>query len=133
MNTMKRMASRVALRYLKANPPSQLDGMDRRAGMNLINKVIQSAKLNGIFHDDHWEPVQRIWSAMTKAGFDWNLEKNWYDKDKEGNPSAKTWTFQVEWKDKAGKTQVAHGRVVASGAGSVKEPLDRYDVVAYVS
>lgn len=126
-------AQRVAARYLKADQPSILDGSDRRQGLAIANKVIQSAKLQGLFADDHWEPVQRIWSALTKAGIDFSQEKNWYEKDKQGNPSSKTWTFQVNWKGPNDKPLTAYGRVVASGAGSVREPLDRYDVTAYVS
>lgn len=126
------LTQRVATRWLQANTPSVLDGLDRRAAMNMANKIIQSAKLSGFFHDSSWAPVQRIWKALTDKGIDWELEKNWYDKDERGNPSTKTWTFRITWKDKAGRPQVGHGRVVASGGGSVDEPLDRYDVTAYV-
>jgi len=124
---------RVATRYLHANTPNVLDGLDRRQALNVVNKAIQSAGLNGFFNDQYWAPVQRIWKALDKAGVHHMLEKTWYDKDANGNPSSKTWAFVVEWTDAKGKPQKAHGRVVASGGGSVQEPLDRYDVTAYVS
>lgn len=126
------LAQRVAARYLKANEPSVLDGLDRRQAVNVINKTIQTADLKGFFSDQFWAPVQRIWKALDKRGIQHTLEKTWYDKDDSGNPSTKTWLFKVEWKDAKGKPQVAHGRVVASGGGSVSDPLSRYDVTAYV-
>jgi hypothetical protein len=128
------LTRRVASRWIAAQEgPGLLDGFDRRQAVAAVNKIIASAKLDGIFRDAHWEPIQRIWAAMNKANLDWYHIKNWYDKDKEGNPSAKTWAVGIEWKDKAGKNQEMHVRVIASGAGSVKEPLDAYDVVALVS
>jgi len=127
-------ASRVASRWLQANSvPNILDGFDRRQALAVANKAIGTANLKGIFRDQYWAPVQRIWAALTKAGIDWEMERSWYDKDAQGNPASKIWTFTIQWKDKNGRPQVAHGRVVASGAGSVSDPLDAYDVVAYVS
>jgi len=110
-----------------------LDGLDRRQALTVINKTIQSAGLRGFFSDQYWAPVQRIWKELDKMGIDHALGKTWYDKDNQGNPSTKTWAFTVQWTDAKGKAQTAHGRVIASGAGSVNDPLEKYDVTAYVS
>ena len=48
-----------------------------------------------------------------------------------GNPNAKTWYVQVDYNDKRGRPQSIYGRVRAAGAGTVEDPLSRYDIVAY--
>lgn len=112
---------------------NSLEGMDKRMGLRRINAVIAGAHLNGIFRDDNWTPIQKLWREFEQAGIPVDLIGTNYTKDDQGNPNAKTWKFTIEWSGPTGQPIVAHGQVVASGAGSVREPLDAYDVVAYVS
>ena len=44
-------------------------------------------------------------------------------------PSRKEWEFKVKWFDKNNKQQEMGGYVTAAGAGSVQDPLDKYDIV----
>lgn len=108
-----------------------LNGMDKRTGLRRINAVIAGAHLNGIFRDDNWTPIQRLWREFDKANIPANLTGTFYTKDDQGNPNSKTWKFAVEWIGPNEQPVIVHGQVIASGAGSVKEPLDAYDVVAY--
>jgi len=48
-------------------------------------------------------------------------------------PMRKIWQFEIPFTSERGRKGTLYGRVVAAGAGSVEEPLDKYDVTAYVS
>jgi len=45
----------------------------------------------------------------------------------------KVWTFEIEFINARGKRDTLYGVLTAAGAGSVQEPLSKYDVTAYVS
>jgi hypothetical protein len=48
--------------------------------------------------------------------------------DKTMPPQRKTWKFEIRFTNPKGKQNVMYGALVAAGAGSVKDPLDRYDI-----
>ena len=110
---------------------SKIDGMDKRKAVNVINREI-GPLTKGLFKDNHWRPIKDIWEVLDGMDLDWNLTSNRYRKE-DGVPVGKEWMFEVFFINKKGKKQKLYGTVVASGAGSLKDPLDRYDVVAYVS
>ena len=43
-------------------------------------------------------------------------------------PTRKEWHFEIHWDNDKGKYSKMGGVVTASGAGSVDDPLSRYDV-----
>ena len=51
-------------------------------------------------------------------------------------PVRKIWSFEIHFLNnigKEGKAAVIHGNITAAGAGSVEDPLDRYDVTVTLS
>ncbi len=86
----------------------------------------------GIWHDDYWNAPHRILEILRevceKAEYEFDLGKSWYDKDDDNNPCRKTWRFQIT----NPKGKVRYGYMVASGCGSVKDPLERYDVIVSI-
>ena len=70
---------------------------------------------------------------MDAAVINWVMTDNKYRHDERGRPSAKEWKFEVYFHDKNQRFKTLYGIVIAAGAGSVEDPLDRYDLVAYVS
>ncbi len=92
-----------------------------------INKVIAAAS-KGFFSDDAWEGVSQVWNAIRTLGVDVNITFTKYDNDSNNIPCRKTWGFEVLVNNKT-----YYGRLVAAGAGSVTDPLDKYDIIAYVS
>lgn len=116
-----------------AAAPNALDGLDKRTGLRRINAVIAGAHLNGIFRDNTWAPIQKLWRAFDQAGIQVDLTGSLYTKDDKGIPNSKTWKFTVEWQGPKGQPVTVYGQVMASGAGSVQDPLDAYDVVAYAN
>jgi hypothetical protein len=129
------MVQRVVARYTKnANAGiNSLDGMDKRAGLRRINTVIGNAHLNGIFRDSHWTPIQKLLKDFVDEGIPVVIRSSNYDTDNRGTPISKTWNFQVDWKGPRGQPVTAYGRIVAAGAGSVDDPMEAYDVVAYAN
>jgi hypothetical protein len=43
-------------------------------------------------------------------------------------PVRKIWKFEVKFVNNRDKDDVLYGRITAAGAGSVEDPLERYDV-----
>ena len=86
----------------------------------------------GFFSDEYWDGVKQATTALRAAGYDWDITSSRYEHDEDGKPLRKVWTFEIRPEgDHAFKP--FQGVLVASGAGSVADPLDRYDVTGYVS
>ena len=103
--------------------------MTRNTFKNRINKIL-SDKSTGIFSDDYWKPIYGIWDALNAAGYHVNQMGSQYgDRNDTGVATSKTWEFEIEME----KGKPLYGVIVASGCGSVDDPLSRYDIVAYCS
>ncbi len=92
-----------------------------------INKII-GATSKGFFSDESWTGVHNVWNAIRNMGVDLDVTSADYQHDSQGRPVRKVWGFTVTVDQKS-----YVGRLVASGAGSVEDPLSRYDITAYVS
>lgn len=127
-------ACRVAHTYLDKR--ASLPTMPRRKLVQMINRILDRAPTKGIHRDQYWKPVQAIWKALEKAGLDFSITKSDYEHESMGGsrvPVRKVWNFEVPFLTERGQPGTIHGRVVAAGAGSVEDPLEAYDVVAYVN
>ena len=130
-------AVRVAFRYLKATEdPSLLDGMSRRKVVTLVNKVIERSHLRGFFSDQYWKPIQNLWKNFDKAGIPYVITKSYYESERVGDqvvPVRKVWVFEVSFINDRGRPSTVYGQVIAAGAGSIEDPLEKYDVTAYAN
>ncbi len=91
-------------------------------------KVINAAICGvspGFFTDPGWEGVHRVQAALDrvcqKHGLEWELEQAVYEEGR------KTWFFFV-----TDGQRTSHGVIVGSFAGTVEDPMNRYDVVTYI-
>ena len=110
-----------------------LNGMRKAQARKFVNDLIHPFT-KGIFRDESWRGVRDIWDELDRAGIDWHIEDNFYNHDdRTGVPISKTWKFEVEFKNEKGRPTTLYGICVAAGAGSVEQPLEKYDVTAYVS
>ena len=50
-----------------------------------------------------------------------------------GLPKYKEWQISIPFTNNKGRSAQLVGQITAHGAGSVEQPLDRYDITAYVS
>jgi hypothetical protein len=111
---------------------SSLDGKSKSAARNYLHKLIGN-RFNGFFSDQGWRPVKWFYSEMNRQGIDWKSTDNFYSKDKSGRPNRKTWKLEISFVDNRGKKQILYGNIVAAGAGSVDDPLSKYDLTFNVS
>jgi hypothetical protein len=125
MTRMERIAKRITAE-------TSLDGMTPTQAKREVNKLL-AFYTKGLFKDQSWKPIDDIWTALTAAQIDWTMTGAKYDHDEHGVTTSKTWKFYVEFTSKTGSSYRLYGVIVASSAGSVQDPLGRYDVVAYVS
>ena len=116
-----------------AGDVNTLDGISNQAAKRYVNRIL-SEHTKGFFHDQSWEGVHRVWKALDDNGIDWTMTGNEYQKDSpSGMPSRKQWKFEVKFVNNNNRPVTLYGVLVASGAGSVGDPLERYDLTAYVS
>jgi hypothetical protein len=111
-------------------PPSQIDGRSKQTAISLIYKRI-SPLTQGFFRDESWENVWKIFKVFNELGLDWNITDAKYNN---GMPMEwKKWQFDIRFTDNAGKPKTIFGNLTAAGAGSVEDPLDRYDITVVLS
>jgi hypothetical protein len=109
-----------------------LNGMKNREARKFVNKLLQK-HTRGFFDDDGWRPIHKTFKELDRHGIEYFIEKTQYDKNADGNPSSKTWSVEAHFVNDKGRRTTIYIHIVASGAGSVQYPLDRYDVVAYAN
>lgn len=110
-----------------------LDGKSNSMAKNYVNKLIDPYT-KGIFSDEYWAPVHKIFSVLNENNINYELQKSEYLRSNIDNKMiAKVWRFEINFTNNNGKPSVIYGNITASGAGSVQDPLSKYDLVAYVS
>jgi len=114
--------------------PNPLDGKSNQQARVIINrKIIPQDKITGFFSDESWQGVQQIWNAFSEAGLDWNIMDSDYYPTNYGRPmGVKIWKIEINFTNNKGKPTILYGTVTASGAGTIYDPLSRYDITAYV-
>jgi hypothetical protein len=113
---------------VESDESSAIDGKSKQSAINAIYKV-QGNTFRGIFRDEYWTPVNKFFKDLSTAGINHYIDKTEYRKDENGTPNAKAWDLVFEFKNDKGKPAVIHGKIIAAGAGSQKDPLDAYDLV----
>ena len=105
---------------------SEIDGVsDKKTAINRIyNKV--SPLIRGFFSDNSWENVHKIFKVFEDMNLDWAIDKAEYNGTMP--PERKTWYFEINFIDKFGKPRQIGGNLTAAGAGSVEDPLEKYDI-----
>jgi len=111
---------------------SSINNMSKQKAKTYINKLTEKIT-KGFFTDDSWKPIHELFRVFNKENISYQIEKTEYQKDENGNPIRKIWLFTITFVNNKSKVQTLNGIITASGAGSVKDPLDRYDVTAYVN
>lgn len=107
---------------------SELDGKTKQSAIKYIYKKM-GRLTSRIYKDDYWSAVKEFWKLLDSMNVPYMMRGAKYHKDKNtGLPTSKTWDFRITISDKQGKTKTIDGTVTAHGAGSVKDPLDKYDI-----
>jgi hypothetical protein len=109
---------------------SSLDGLSKNNAKKIINDII-SKYSKGLYRDDYWTPVNSIFSDFRNANIDYTIEKTEYSKNKDGVSISKTWVVSIEFINDKNKPIKLFGQIIASGAGTVSDPLSAYDIIGY--
>lgn len=95
----------------------------KSATKNAIYRVIHPLT-TGVFRDQDWRYVSRIWKTLDAEGVVTNITEAKYDgHDKDGIPTTKRWNFELQVN--GFKFQ---GTLVACFCGSVQDPTAAYDI-----
>jgi len=129
---LQHLADLTGKRIKVAEEISAINEMSKQRAKTYVNKLMDKHS-KGIFSDEYWSPVQNIFKDLSEANIDYVVDKAEYKKDDKGIPTSKRWNLTINFTDKNGKDQKLTALIIASGAGSVEDPLDKYDVVAYAN
>lgn len=99
--------------------------MKKPTAKRKISKILSETS-PGIFSDQYWRGIHDIFDALRAQEFFPIINSAEYHHDLEGNPISKEWRFDIEFD---GFT--IHCIAIAHGAGSVNDPLSRYDISSY--
>jgi len=99
------------------------------AAKNEINKMLRITT-SGLHEDDCWLPIYAAFDKIRQLGYELTITESKYSQDINGNPSCKTWKYEILFP--FGKKPL-FGVINAHGAGTVADPFNRYDISAYVS
>lgn len=129
----KWMLSEIGKILLRAgHGSSSLDGLSKDAAKRKVNDLI-AQYTKGIFHGESWEPINRLWNIFRSAAIDFVMTGSQYRKNESGVLTSKEWKFEITFSNNNGRETILYGIVIASGAGSVQDPLEKYDIISYVS
>lgn len=111
--------------------PSSLDGMSNEQARNFVRKTAKNAYHTGLYKDEFWEGPNNIKKAFNEAGIEYETLSadyhNWPPIDTMKS-SSKDWKLAFPFVNNKGKKTILYGTITAAGAGSVQDPLDRYDM-----
>ena len=115
--------------------PSLIDGQSNSVAAGRVNKVLAELS-KGMFSDQSWDAVNKIFEKLGKLGLEVTILSAKYGGQQDtsnGMAKYKEWQISIPFTNKVGKPMELVGQITAHGAGSVEQPLDRYDITAYVS
>jgi len=100
--------------------------MTRSQLIKKINKKI-CGLAPGFYSDNFWAGHRIVDNALLSIeGVNVTLNNSRYDNDDKGVPIAKRWIYEATDGQKS-----CYVIIIASGAGTVSDPLSRYDIVSY--
>jgi hypothetical protein len=113
--------------------PNALEGKSLPQARKIVSNLLYE-NTKGFFSDQSWEGVRNVWAALEAQGIDVvvSTEGGGYQQDEQGRPSSKNWQFSIDFIDNKGRPKTLNGRLTAHGAGTVEDPLARYDISANV-
>jgi len=112
---------------------SPIDGMRKQQAVKYITKNFKVyEKLRGFFNDDSWKPINGIIGDLQRGMIPISIEKTEYQKEG-GVPARKIWWCEIPFTNQNRRPDKLNVIITAAGAGSVQDPLDRYDVTFVIN
>ena len=113
------------------------DGLSKAKLKTLIYKSTKKIT-TGLYNDNYWKGPQMIWNVFDGLDLDWYITKAEYKNNRDdakmgiNMPTSKVWNFEFKWVNDKGKVLKGGGYLTAAGAGSMDQPLDKYDLVLII-
>ncbi len=92
--------------------------------------------VRGLFSDEDWSNVHRVFDAIGDLGVNLNygtrndgFYTHGYHQNDRGEPDSKAYEFEIKFTNVVGKKMKVCGQLIASGAGTVENPLSKYDII----
>lgn len=108
-----------------------IDGLSKAKVKTLIYKETKKCTYNKLYKDQFWQGPKCIWDTFDKLDLNWQIDSSDYKNyNNKGGimPDTKEWKFTIIFDNDKKKTIKQSGLVTASGAGSVEDPLEKYDL-----
>jgi hypothetical protein len=111
-----------------------INGQSNAVAAGRVNKILASLS-KGLFSDNSWEAIHKIFNKLQELGLEVSTTSAKYGGQTANSnmPTFKEWKISIPFTNKNGKPTFLIGQITAHGAGSVEQPLDRYDITAYVN
>jgi hypothetical protein len=112
-----------------------INGQSNQVAATRVNKILSTIS-KGFFSDESWEGINKIFAKLKEAGLEVNLLGAKYGGQSDSNngmPTYKEWQISIPFVNNKGKEIELIGVITAHGAGTVEDPLSRYDITAYVT
>ena len=116
---------------------NEMAGLSNRK-QTLINQIHKAVDgfTRSVYSDPNWQGKDLVLQAIKGMGLEAIIMDNQYTHDPgdQGKmPNGKLWKFEIHFTNQKGKPDTIYGQIVASGAGSVEDPLSKYDIVVMMS
>jgi hypothetical protein len=124
--------ARELIQKMKDKKPSVINHKNKRQVLKILyDLALPITNIQGYFHDENWQPINKVWKVFRDKGIDFEIINTKYI----GNypNTGKQWNFAVNWVDDKEKDRTVYGYMKASGTGRGEDPLEQYDVNFVVS
>jgi len=130
------------MKIIKTDKYAQAENISKASLKNKIYKATHPIT-QGIFSDDSWVPVHEVFEKLRELGVDYSItssdygvspsfQQTWPGENWKIPNDYKEWKFEIDFTNNRGRPDKLYGRIIASGAGSIDSPLDKYDLVCTV-
>jgi hypothetical protein len=121
-----------------AGPTSAIDGMSKQKAKTFLYKGTKKFWYNKMYHDEYWQGPKSIWKKFDEWDLNWSIDSSRYRKPGPNSAmdpmidTSKEWLFTIWLINNKDKQIKLHGQLIASGAGSVSDPLEKYDIILII-
>lgn len=134
-NMKKELIAKQILKIAKSLIANDLDNKllwakSKQTAKNIIYRNIENLT-KGIFRDQNWSNVRRIWKRLEQLGLDVNVEvKNggYFNDRMTKEIAGKKYYFDFEYNNIEGKLFRFQGELICSFCGTVEDPMSAYDI-----